>query len=129
MKGSYTDKKTGINYTLVGKVYLPNLISTDTDYPIGLWGRRHLEYIKKHRHSFYVSLKKDCKLNTYLHEVDKQAAEMYERIVKDTAEKQGITEKLKAKDMLKWARAMNNIANQAREVVNHDIIYMGEILL
>lgn len=54
MKGSYTDKKTGINYTLVGKVYLPNLISTDTDYPIGLWGRRHLEYIKNHRHSFYV---------------------------------------------------------------------------
>ena len=129
MKGSYTDKKTGINYTLVGKVYLPNLISTDTDFPIGLWGRRHLEYIKKHRHSFYVTLKKDCKLNTYLHEVDKQAAEMYERIVKDTAEKQGITEILKAKDMLKWARAMNNIANQAREVVNHDIIYMGEILL
>ena len=122
MKGSYTDKKTGINYTLVGKVYLPNLISTDTDYPIGLWGRRHLEYIKKHRHSFYVTLKKDCKLNTYLHEVDKQAAEMYERIVKYNAEKQGITEKLKAKDMLKWARAMNNIANQAREVVMHEVI-------
>ena len=128
MKGSYTDKKTGINYTLVGKVYLPNLISTDTDYPIGLWGRRHLEYIKKHRHSFYVSLKKDCKLNTYLHEVDKQAAEMYERIVKDNAEKQGITEKLKAKDMLKWARAMNNIANQAREIVMHEVICPEEII-
>ena len=128
MKGSYTDKKTGINYTLVGKVYLPNLISTDTDYPIGLWGRRHLEYIKKHRHSFYVTLKKDCKLNTYLHEVDKQAAEMYERIVKDNAEKQGITEKLKAKDMLKWARAMNNIANQARAVVMHEVICPEEII-
>ena len=128
MKGSYTDKKTGINYTLVGKVYLPNLISTDTDYPIGLWGRRHLEYIKNHRHSFYVTLKKDCKINTYLHEVDKQAAEMYERIVKDNAEKQGITEKLKAKDMLKWARAMNNIANQAREVVMHEVIFPEEII-
>lgn len=128
MKGSYTDKKTGINYTLVGKVYLPNLISTNTDYPIGLWGRRHLEYIKKHRHSFYVTLKKDCKLNTYLHEVDKQAAEMYERIVKDNAEKQGITEKLKAKDMLKWARAMNNIANQARETVMHEVICPEEII-
>lgn len=128
MKGSYTDKKTGINYTLVGKVYLPNLISTDTDYPIGLWGRRHLEYIKNHRHSFYVSLKKDCKLNTYLHEVDKRAAEMYERIVKDNAEKQGITEKLKAKDMLKWARAMNNIANQAREAVMHEVIFPEEII-
>ncbi len=128
MKGSYTDKKTGINYTLVGKVYLPNLISTDTDYPIGLWGRRHLEYIKNYRHSFYVTLKKDCKLNTYLHEVDKQAAEMYERIVKDNAEKQGITEKLKAKDMLKWARAMNNIANQAREVVMHEVICPEEII-
>ena len=128
MKKSYTDKKTGINYTLVGKVYLPNLISTDTDYPIGLLGRRHLEYIKKHRHSFYVTLKKDCKLNTYLHEVDKQAAEMYERIVKDNAEKQGITEKLKAKDMLKWARAMNNIANQARETVMHEVICPEEII-
>ena len=128
MKESYTDKKTGINYTLVGKVYLPNLISTDTDFPIGLWGRRHLEYIKNHRHSFYVTLKKDCKLNTYLHEVDKQAAEMYERIVKDNAEKQGITEKLKAKDMLKWARAMNNIANQAREVVMHEVICPEEII-
>ncbi|MBR2589606.1 MAG: TnpV protein [Clostridia bacterium] len=128
MKESYTDKKTGINYTLVGKVYLPNLISTDTDYPIGLWGRRHLEYIKKHRHSFYVTLKKDCKLNTYLHEVDKRAAEMYERIVKDNAEKQGITEKLKTKDMLKWARAMNNIANQARETVMHEVICPEEII-
>ena len=128
MKRSYTDKKTGISYTLVGKVYLPNLISTDTDFPIGLWGRRHLEYIQKHRHSFYVSLKKDCKLNTYLHEVDKQAAEMYERIVKDNAEKQGITEKLKAKDMLKWARAMNNIANQAREIVMHEVICPEEII-
>ena len=91
-------------------------------------GRKHLEYIKNHRHSFYVTLKKDCKLNTYLHEVDKQAAEMYERIVKDTAEKQGITEKLKAKDMLKWARAMNNIANQARETVMHEVICPEEII-
>ena len=117
IKNGYTDKKTGISYTLVGEVYLPNLVLPRSDEPIGLWGQRYLEYIKTHRKGFYTSLKMQCKLNEHLHEVDVQAKEMYERLVTQLAKQEGITEALKAKDMMAWVRAINNIANRAREIV------------
>ena len=122
MKPSYTDEKTGISYTLVGDVYLPNLVLPRCDYQIGIWGHRHLNYIKEHRKGFYSALRMNCKLNAYLHEVDERASEMYHRLVDQLAKQQGITEKMKKKDMFKWARAMNNIANQAREIVMHEVI-------
>ena len=124
MKKYITDEKNGLDYTLVGNVYLPNLISTDTDYEIGMWGQRHLRYIKQHRKVFYTSLLTNCKLNTYLHDIDVRATEMFDRLVKQLKEQQGITEQLKADDMMTWVQAVNNITNQAREIVYNEIIYM-----
>lgn len=119
-----TDEKTGISYALVGDVYLPNLISTETNYEIGIWGQRHLKWLKEHHKARYTSLLTQCKLNSYSHEVDVRTAEMYDRLVKQLAEQQGITEQLKANDMMAWVQAMNNIANQAREIVYNEVIYV-----
>ena len=118
-----SDKNNGLDYTLVNGVYLPNLISTETNYEIGIWGQRHLDYIKRHRKAFYLNLKTSCKLNSYLHDADIRATEMYERLVNQLKEQQGITEQLKATDMISWVQAMNNISNQAREIVNAEVIY------
>lgn len=124
MNKIFSDKNNGIDYTLVGEVYLPNLISTETNYEIGVWGQRHLEYIKSHRKVFYTSLLTNCKLNSYLHDVDIRATEMYDRLIKQLKDQQGITEQLKSKDMMAWVQVMNNISNQAREIVNNEVIYI-----
>ena len=124
MKKYITDEKTGISYTLVGDVYIPNLVSTDTNYEIGDWGRKHKEYIKQYKPLFYTTLLTQCKLNSYLHDVDVRAAEMYDTLVKQLAKQEGVTEKLKATDMLAWVQAMNNISNRAREIVYKIIVYI-----
>ena len=123
MKKYITDEKNGLDYTLVGNVYLPNLISTETHYEIGLWGQRHLQYIKEYRKVFYLNLKTNCKLNSYLHDVDVRATEMYDRLVKQLKDQRVITEQLKADDMMAWVQTMNNITNQVREIVNQSLIY------
>ena len=124
MKQSYTNEKTGIDYTLVGDVYLPNLVLPhNNSETLGIWGQRYLEYIKTHRKPFYTSLKMQCKLDEHLQEVDMRASEMYDRLVKQFAQQEGITEELKTADMMQWVAAMNNIANQAREIVSKEIIY------
>lgn len=123
MKKYITDKITGISYTLVGNVYIPNLVSTDTNYEIGYWGRKHKEYIKQHKPSFYTTMLTQCKLNSYLHDVDVRATEMYDTVVKQLAKQEGVTEKLKATDMMLWVQKMNNIRNRTTEIVNADIIY------
>ena len=116
MKKYITDENTGIGYTLVGDVYIPNLVSTDTNYEIGYWGRKHKEYIKQYKLT-------QCKLNSYLHDVDVRATEMYDTLVKQLAEQENITEYLKATDMMLWAQKMNNIHNRAPEIVNEKLIY------
>lgn len=123
MKKHITDKITGISYTLVGDVYIPNLVSTDTNYEIGFWGRKYKEYIKQYKPAFYTTLLTQCKLNSYLHDVDVRATEMYDTLVKQLAKQEGVTEKLKATDMMLWVRKMNNISNRATEIVNTNIIY------
>lgn len=123
MKKYITDKITGISYTLVGDVYIPNFVSTDTNYEIGYWGRKHKEYIKQYKPAFYTTLLTQCKLNSYLHDVDVRAAEMYDTLVKQLAKQEGVTEKLKAGDMMLWIRKMNNICNRAMEIVNTNIVY------
>lgn len=123
MKKYITDKITGISYTLVGDVYIPNLVSTDTNYEIGCWGRKHKEYIKQYKPAFYTTLITQCKLNSYLHDVDVRAAEMYDTQVKQLAKQEGITEHLKANDMMLWVRKMNNIRNRATEIVCAELIY------
>lgn len=123
MKKYITDKITGISYTLVGDVYIPNLVSTDTNYEIGCWGRKHKEYIKQYKPAFYTTLLTQCKLNSYLHDVDVRATEMYDTLVKQLVKQEGITEHLKANDMMSWVQKMNNIRNRAMEIVNAELIY------
>ena len=125
MKKYYTDEKTKIDYTLVEDVYLPNLITTDTNYEIGIWGQRHKDYLKEYHKVRYYNILTSGKLNSYLHDIDVRAKEMYNRLVNQLAEKQGITEQLKAENQMLWVQMMNNIANQAREIVNTTIIYNG----
>ena len=127
MKQTIHNEKTGIDYTLVGEVYLPNLVLPhNNSETLGIWGQRYLEYIKTHRKPFYTSLKMQCKLDEHLQDVDMRANEMYERLIKQFAAREGITEALKAADMMQWVRAMNNIANRAREIVWNEITGGGE---
>ena len=122
MKQTIHNKSNGIDYTRVGDVYLPNLVLPHSDYTIGVWGERYRAYLKAHRRPFYTSLKMQCKLDAHLQEVDARASEMYDCLVKQLVEKEGITEALKAKNMFSWVAAMNNIANRAREIVWNEII-------
>lgn len=124
MKKYITDENTGIGYTLVGDVYIPNLVSTDTNYEIGCWGRKHKAYIKQYKPAFYTTLLTQCKLNTYLHDVDVRATEMYDTQVKQLAKQEGVTEKLKSTDMMLWIQKMNNIRNRAMNVVNTKVIFI-----
>ena len=107
---------------LVGDVYIPNLVSTDTNYEIGCWGRKHKEYIKQYKPAFYTTLLTQCKLNSYLHDVDVRATEMYDTLVKQLAEQENVTEQLKASDMMLWIQKINNIRNRAMEIVNAEVI-------
>lgn len=91
--------------------------------PIGVWGQRHLRYIKQNRKALYLNLLTRGKLNGYLADLDKQAEEMFSRLVKQMAEREGVTEKLKADNQMEWVARMNNIRSRATEIVNHDIIY------
>ena len=123
MKKYITDENTGISYTLVGDVYIPNLVSTDTNYKIGCWGRKHKEYIKQYKPAFYTTLLTQCKLNSYLHDVDVRVTEMYDALVKQLAKQEGVTEKLKTENQMLWVQQMNNITNRAREIVSKEIIF------
>lgn len=123
MKKYITDENTGISYTLVGDVYIPNLVSTDTNYEIGCWGRKHKKYIKQHKPAFYTTLLTQCKLNSYLHDVDVRATEMYDTLIKQLAEQENVTEQLKASGMMLWVQKMNNIRNRSTEIVNAELIY------
>lgn len=123
MKKHITDENTGISYTLVGDVYIPNLVSTDTNYEIGYWGRKHKTYIKQYKPAFYTTLFTQCKLNSYLHDVDVRATEMYDTLVKQLAKQKGVTEKLKVTDMMLWVQKMNNVRKRVTEIVNAEIIF------
>ena len=124
MKKHFTDERTGISYTLQGDYYLPDLkLPAEEQQPIGVWGQRHLRYIKQHRKAFYTNLMTSGKLNSYLADIDRQAEEMFFRLVKELAEKEDVTEQLKANNQMEWVARMNNIRSRATEIVNHDIIY------
>ncbi len=123
MKNCITDERTGISYTLVGNVYIPKLVSTDASYEIGRWGKQRKEYIKQNKPVFYSMLVTQCKLNSYLHDIDIRASDMYDTLVKQLAEREGITEQFKANDMMAWVQAMNNISNRAKGIVYNDIIF------
>ena len=119
------NEHTGISYTLQGDYYLPDLaLPEQEDKPIGLWGQRHLKYIKQHRKILYANLLTSGKLSDYLADLDKQAEDMFSRLVKQMAECEGVTEQLKADNPMEWVARMNNIRNRATEIVNCDLIYI-----
>ena len=124
MEKHIQNEHTGISYTLQGDYYLPDLALTEQeDKPIGLWGQRHLKYIKQHRKILYINLLTSGKLSDYLADLDKQAEDMFSRLVKQMAECEGVTEQLKANNQMNWVSRMNNIRSRATEIVNNDIIY------
>ena len=118
------DKNNGLWYELQGDYYIPCLKLPDEEQKeIGVWGMRHLEYIKQHRKAIYNRLQTECKLNSYLYDVNSQAEEMFETLTNQFKRAENITEQLKSDNQMKWVRLMNNIRNRATEIVNHDIIY------
>ena len=118
------DEQNGLWYELQGDYYLPCLSLLEEEHKaIGVWGQRYLRYIKEHKRAFFTNLRTSCKLNSYLADIDEQAEEMFSRLVKQLAEKENVTEKLKAENQMLWLQGMNNIRSRAREVVNTEIIY------
>ena len=118
------NEQTGISYTLQGDYYLPDLaLSDEEEQSIGLWGQRHLRYIKQHRKVLYLNLLTSGKLNGYLADINKQAEDMLSRLVEQMAEREGVTEERKANSQMEWVARRNNIRSRATETVNHDIIY------
>lgn len=118
------DEKNGLWYEKQGDYYLPCLsLPEEEQKPIGIWGQRHLRYIKEHKRVFYTNLLTSCKLNSYLADINEQAEDMFFRLVKQMAESEGITERLKSENQFEWVGRMNNIRNRAIEIVNQDIIY------
>ena len=124
MKQHFTDEKKGIRYTLQGDYYLPDLaLPADEQQPIGIWGQRHLRHIKQNRRVLYTNLLTSGKLNSHLADINRQAEEMFSRLVKQMAMRESVTEQLKADNQMEWVARMNNIRSRATEVVNTDLIY------
>lgn len=124
MKNRIYDEKNGLWHEKQGDYYIPCLsLPEEESKPVGIWGQRHLRYIKHHKRVFYTNLLTSCKLNSYLADIDEQAENMFSRLVKDLAEKENVTEKLKAENQMLWVQRMNNIRNRATKVVNADLIY------
>ena len=119
------NEQTGISYTLHGDYYLPDLALSDDEKgaEIGIYGQRHLRYIKQHRKALYLNLLTTGKLSSYLADIDKQAEDMLFRLVKQMAEREGVTEQLKVANQMEWVARMNNIQRRAAEFVNRNIIY------
>ena len=130
MKGDFTmeryisNQKTGIQYTLVGDYYLPDFTLPDEGVcPIGVYGRRHGDYLKQNSRVFYTELLTSGKLHSYLADVDEQAREQLELIVKQMATQEGVIETLKAENQILWVQKMNSIRNRAAEIVIDETIY------
>ena len=118
-------EQMGGTYTQVGDYYLPDLKlpEEETQANIGVWGMRHKRYLQQNHKVRYYNLLTSGKLNSYLADIEQQAQDLFLRLVKDLAEKENVTEELKANDMMLWVQKMNNIRNRATEIVNADIIY------
>lgn len=125
MEKYITDERTGLKYELVGDYYL---IAEDDEpdeeqKPIGIWGRRHHEFIRRNKRITLSSLQISGKLNDYLADIDRQAEEMFDLLVKQVAVAEGVTEQLKATDQMVWVSRMNSTQNRAIEIVNSEIIF------
>ena len=118
------DEKNGLWYELQGDYYLPCLkLPKEESRHIGVWGQRHLRYLKQHRKVLYSELLISGKLNDYLADLNQQAEEMFSRLVKQLSEKEGVTETLKVENQMPWVQKMNNLRNAAMEIVSNELIY------
>lgn len=120
-------EQMGGTYTQVGDYMSPDLLPAkeEKEAHIGIWGLRHKRYLKQNHKVFYYNLLTSGKLNSYLTDIEQQAQHLFSRLVKDLAEKENVTEKLKANDMMLWVQKMNNIRNRAAEIVNAEIVYIA----
>ena len=126
MEKYITDERTGLKYELIGDYYL--VVGDDEpeeeQRPIGIWGQRHLRYLKEHRRVRYANLLTSGELNAYLADIDRQAEALFLRLVKQMADAEGITEKLKVSNQMAWVGRMNSIRNRAIEIVIREIIFI-----
>ena len=118
-------EEMGGTYTQVGDYLLPDLLlpAEEKQASIGVWGMRHKRFLKENHRVLYTNLMTSRKLVTYLDDIERQATTMFLRLVKELAEKENVTEKLKATDQMLWVQKMNNIRNRATEIVNAELIY------
>ena len=124
MEKTIYDERNGLWYELRGDYYIPCLtVPAEEARPIGIWGQRHLRYIKAERKALYTELLITGRLNTYLADINEQATERMLLLTEQMAEREGVTEQLKAQDQMLWVQRMNNIRDRAMEIVNHDLIY------
>ena len=118
------DDRNGLWYELQGDYYLPCLkLPEEEQVHIGIWEQRHRRYLKEHHRVLYANLLTSSKLNSYLADIDQEAEEMFERLVKQMAEREGVTEQLKMENQMEWVGRMNNIHGSAMEIVNAELIY------
>lgn len=119
------DENNGLWYELQGDYYLPCLkLPEEEQVHIGIWGQRHLRYLKENKRVLLSNLQLSGELNSYLADIDQQVHEMFERLVKQMAECEGVTEQFKAENQMEWVRQMNNIRNRATEIVNANIVFI-----
>ena len=115
----------GGTYTTQGDYRFPNLTIEETDTrPIGVWGQRRLHYLKHHRKVLYYNLLTSGKLYSHLADIEEQAQDLFSRLVKEYAEKEGITEQLKATDQMKWVQKMNSIRERVSETVYSNVVFI-----
>lgn len=116
-------EQSGGAYTVQGDYRLPNLtLPAEDERPIGVWGQRRLRYFKQHHKVLYYNLLTSGKLHSHLADTEEQAQELFSRLVKELAEKEGVTEQLKSADQMAWVRQINNIRERATEVVNSEVV-------
>ena len=122
MEKYITDERTGLKYELVGDYYLIAGDDEPEQEPIGIWGQRHLRYLREHHRVRYANLLTNGKRNAYLADIDRQAEELFLRLVKQVADAEGITETLKTSDQMEWVGRMNSIRDRVTEIVNNELI-------
>ena len=116
-------EQMGGTYTQVGDYLLP-YVELPKEKPVGVWGTRHYHHLRKTNRILFSQLTISGKMNDYLADIDRQAEEMFSQLVKQLAERDGITETLKALDQMEWARRMNSVRNRAAEIVNKELIFV-----
>lgn len=117
-------EEMGGTYTQVGDYFIPDLKLPEKEtQSVGIWGQRHLRYLKEYRRVVYFNLLTSGKLNSYLADIDQQAENMFLRVVKELAENENVTEELKAENQILWVQKMNNIRNRATEIINEEVVY------